>query len=84
MRSLFFLLILSNVCYVFLLLFCTGSSFITDNFGAKLQCADRTSESIIVADLHLTSYAKQRAEWGLFRDRRPELYGALLTKDGCK
>jgi len=23
-----------------------------------------------------------RSSWGLFRDRRPELYGALLTLDG--
>jgi N-carbamoylputrescine amidase len=26
--------------------------------------------------------AALRSSWGLFRDRRPELYGALLTLDG--
>ena len=26
--------------------------------------------------------AKQRADWGLFRDRRPDLYRTLLTVDG--
>jgi N-carbamoylputrescine amidase len=59
-----------------------GSSFITDNKGAVLAKADRTSETIIYADLDLEAYARERAGWGLFRDRRPDLYGALLTKDG--
>lgn len=27
--------------------------------------------------------ATQRAAWGLFRDRRPDLYGPLLTRDGA-
>ena len=30
----------------------------------------------------LDAIATQRAGWGLFRDRRPELYGALLSADG--
>jgi hypothetical protein len=25
-----------------------------------------------------------RAAWGFFRDRRPELYGALATADGTR
>lgn len=62
----------------------TGSSFITNNFGAVLERADRATESVLIAELDLTKCAAQRAEWGLFRDRRPELYGALMTKDGGK
>ena len=38
---------------------------------------------------HITHYyeaqhaiAEYRAAWGFFRDRRPELYGALRTADG--
>lgn len=61
-----------------------GSSFITDNFGAVLERADRVTESVIVTELNLTKFSEQRAVWGLFRDRRPELYGALMTKDGEK
>eukprot|EP01032_Pedospumella_encystans_P018949 gene18949-21557_t len=61
-----------------------GSSFITDNFGAVLERADRATESILVAELNLTKFDEQRAGWGLFRDRRPELYGAIMTKDGGK
>lgn len=61
-----------------------GSSFITNNVGELLQCADQSSETVLVADLDLSAFAAQRGSWGLFRDRRPELYGALLTKDGVQ
>ncbi len=59
-----------------------GTSFITDHTGAVLQQADRFSSGVIVAELNLTQCSAERAAWGLFRDRRPELYGPLLTKDG--
>lgn len=61
-----------------------GSSFITDQTGAKLAEMDRTSEGYIVADLDLEKFAEYRAFWGLFRDRRPDLYGKILTLDGCQ
>lgn len=51
-----------------------GSSFITDNFGAKAQEMDKTSQGVIVQEFDLDKLAKQRASWGLFRDRRPEHY----------
>lgn len=60
----------------------TGSSFITDNTGVVLQRADQATEGILLADLDLGAFNKQRAAWGLFRDRRPDLYGTILTKDG--
>jgi N-carbamoylputrescine amidase len=59
-----------------------GSSFITGSTGEILQRASRTDRAIITADLDLDLFQKQRHSWGLFRDRRPELYGTLLTKDG--
>lgn len=59
-----------------------GSSFITDNKGQMVAVADRENEKILVADLDLDAYAVERASWGLFRDRRPEKYGPLMTLDG--
>ncbi len=59
-----------------------GSSFITDNKGACLAQGDRNTPGVIVAELDLTAYATERAAWGLFRDRRPESYGRILTVDG--
>ncbi len=59
-----------------------GSSFITDQTGAKIAEADRTSEAVLIATFDLDGIAKQRTAWGLFRDRRPDLYKPLLTMDG--
>ncbi|MCM2394783.1 N-carbamoylputrescine amidase [Rhizobium sp. S95] len=59
-----------------------GSSFIADQTGAKIAEADRTSETVLTATFDLDGIAKQRTAWGLFRDRRPELYEPLLTMDG--
>jgi len=59
-----------------------GSSFITDHTGAKLAEADRASEQIISASLDLELCRRYRHWWGLFRDRRPDLYYPLLSLDG--
>ena len=59
-----------------------GSSFIADNTGAKVAEADRTSEAVLVAAFDRERLRTQRAAWGLFRDRRPELYGPIVTLDG--
>lgn len=59
-----------------------GSSFIADHTGAKIAEAERTGEGVLVASFDLDEIAHIRASWGVFRDRRPELYGALLTLDG--
>lgn len=59
-----------------------GSSFITDQTGAIETEADRTSRQVITASFDLNALRAARASWGLFRDRRPELYGTLLTQDG--
>ena len=59
-----------------------GSSFITDNKGRILAQADRKNEAILVVEIDLDAYAQNREAWGLFRDRRPEKYGPLMTLDG--
>ena len=55
-----------------------GSSFIADFTGAKIAEADRVTEGVITAPLDLAAIAERRRYWGIFRDRRPDLYGALL------
>ncbi len=59
-----------------------GSSFIADQTGGKLTEADRTMESVLTATFDLAAIERQRRAWGLFRDRRPELYGPLSSLDG--
>jgi N-carbamoylputrescine amidase len=59
-----------------------GSSFIADQFGAKLQELNETEEGILVHRFDLDELEKVRSAWGVFRDRRPNLYGALKTLDG--
>jgi N-carbamoylputrescine amidase len=54
-----------------------GSSFITDGSGAIAAEMDRSSEGVVTASFDLDELANARAAWGLFRDRRPELYTAL-------
>ncbi|ELB2249118.1 N-carbamoylputrescine amidase [Vibrio parahaemolyticus] len=54
-----------------------GSSFITDHTGAKIAEAPREGEIIIYAEIDLAATAKARHAWGLFRDRRPDLYTSV-------
>jgi len=59
-----------------------GSSFITDNTGAKLEEAGRDDDAVLVRTFDRDQLRRQRGAWGLFRDRRPELYGSIVTLDG--
>ncbi|WAC28413.1 N-carbamoylputrescine amidase [Ancylobacter sp. SL191] len=59
-----------------------GSSFIADPTGAKVAEAGRAEEGVITATFDLDAIAQQRRSWGVFRDRRPELYAPVLTLDG--
>jgi len=59
-----------------------GSSFITDHLGAMVETADKTTETVLTASFDLDEQRKYRRAWGVFRDRRPDLYGPLLTLDG--
>ncbi|HEX9208236.1 MAG TPA: N-carbamoylputrescine amidase [Steroidobacteraceae bacterium] len=59
-----------------------GSSFIADGTGGKLAEADRASETVLTATFDFDLLRRQRHAWGVFRDRRPELYGPIFTLDG--
>ncbi|MHB1091060.1 MAG: N-carbamoylputrescine amidase [Ilumatobacteraceae bacterium] len=59
-----------------------GSSFITDATGAKVAEANRTEETVLVATFDREELREMRTSWGLFRDRRPELYRSLTSLDG--
>ncbi len=59
-----------------------GSSFIADHLGAKVVEATRTDETYLTATFDLDEIQDYRRGWGIFRDRRPEMYGAVRTLDG--
>jgi N-carbamoylputrescine amidase len=54
-----------------------GSSFISDHRGDLVGELGRDDEGVIAATFDLDYLAAHRAAWGFFRDRRPDLYGAL-------
>jgi N-carbamoylputrescine amidase len=60
-----------------------GSSFIADQTGLKVAEADRAEEAVLVHTFDLDAIRNLRAQWGFFRDRRPEHYGALVTVTGA-
>ena len=59
-----------------------GSSFIADEHGQLTATMDRETEGVITATFDLDELALTRRAWGVFRDRRPELYTPLLTQNG--
>jgi N-carbamoylputrescine amidase len=59
-----------------------GSSFIADATGGKVAEADRVSEAVLTATFDLELLRIQRHSWGVFRDRRPDLYKPIYTLDG--
>ncbi|MCC0048202.1 MAG: N-carbamoylputrescine amidase, partial [Rhodobiaceae bacterium] len=59
-----------------------GSSFIADWQGQKVAEADRVTESVLTGTFDLDEIAGNRAAWGIYRDRRPELYGRVASLDG--
>ena len=59
-----------------------GSSFISDHKGKLLSEADRQTSGVWVQTLDLAAMRDERLTWGIFRDRRPEMYGTLLGLDG--
>ena len=54
-----------------------GSSFIADETGELISEASRDQEEILYSEFDLAELAQKRLEWGLFRDRRPEMYGII-------
>jgi N-carbamoylputrescine amidase len=59
-----------------------GQSFVAGPRGEVLARADERSEGHVLHTFDLDEIRTLRAHWGLFRDRRPDLYGPLLTADG--
>ena len=59
-----------------------GSSFIADPTGAIAAELNRVEEGVVTASFDLDEIARMRASWGLFRDRRPDLYGPLRSHHG--
>ncbi|SMF22867.1 N-carbamoylputrescine amidase [Paenibacillus barengoltzii] len=59
-----------------------GSSFIAGPQGNKIAEASRTEETVLVAEFDLDQLEIQRIEWGIFRDRRPDLYKIITSYDG--
>lgn len=51
-----------------------GSSFLSDETGELKKTASRDQEEILIGEYDLDELATKRLEWGLFRDRRPEMY----------
>jgi N-carbamoylputrescine amidase len=59
-----------------------GSSFISNHRGDKIAELGRTEVTVITAAVNLDQVRRDRASFGFFRDRRPDLYGSLLAPDG--
>jgi len=59
-----------------------GSSFIADHTGEKVAVANRTDECALVHEFDLDAIAHHREVWGVYRDRRPHHYKALMALDG--
>jgi N-carbamoylputrescine amidase len=59
-----------------------GRSFIAGPKGEIVAKAGREKEEVLVAEFDLDANREMRANWGVFRDRRPDLYGPLTTLDG--
>ncbi|AOZ93022.1 N-carbamoylputrescine amidase [Paenibacillus crassostreae] len=59
-----------------------GSSFIAGPQGNKITEAGRQDETVLVTEFDLDELEIQRLEWGVFRDRRPDLYKIITTYDG--
>lgn len=59
-----------------------GSSFIAGPTGEIVAQAGTDEEAVLTATFDLDEIAAMRASWGVFRDRRPDLYAPLRTLDG--
>ena len=59
-----------------------GSSFITDHLGEMVVEASEDKRQVLVSEIDLGEASRYRDLWNLFRDRRPDLYGPLMTLDG--
>lgn len=61
-----------------------GGSFIANSRGEIVAQASKDNEEIIFAEADFDADKTARAAWGIFRDRRPDLYRAIITLDGMR
>ena len=52
--------------------------------GEIVAAANDKEEAVLIAQFDLDKIKSKRSSWGIFRDRRPDLYKVLLTFDGSK
>lgn len=62
----------------------TSIEFSPGPTGEIVKLANDKDEEVLVAEFDLDEIKSIRHGWGIFRDRRPELYKVLLTLDGEK
>ena len=61
-----------------------GRSFVTNHVGDKIAEGSRDKEEVLIGKINLSEAETLRDVWGVFRDRRPELYKGLLNLDGSE
>jgi len=61
-----------------------GRSFITDYTGEVVAEGSRDKEEILISTIDLDKAEDFRSSWGIFRDRRTDLYKTLLDLDGTE
>ena len=61
-----------------------GRSFITNHVGDKIAEGSRDKEEVLIGKINLSEAETLRNVWGVFRDRRPDLYTGLLNLDGSE
>ena len=54
-----------------------GSSFVTNATGEIVMQASRDKEQIVYGETDIDADTDMRISWGLFRDRRPEIYKSI-------
>ena len=54
-----------------------GYSFIANQYGEVVEEMNRTEEGFRIHEFDLSEIDKERVNWGVFRDRRPECYGEI-------
>lgn len=58
-----------------------GNSFMTDETGDIISSTGRDEEAVLVSSYDFDKIREARMSWGLFRDRRPEMYGIICDKE---
>lgn len=51
-----------------------GGSFLTDETGKIVELCDDETDAVILREYDLDKIRDYRLSWGVFRDRRPEMY----------